>query len=57
MSKPTFYKYVDLQVIMLTNLDLPKKVKYKKRKENKAITNNIKKNLLYQLEEHMKIML
>lgn len=34
MSKPTFYKYVDLQVIMLTNLDLPKKVKYKKRKEN-----------------------
>lgn len=57
MSKPTFYKYVDLQVIMLTNLDLPKKVKYKKRKENKTITNNIKKNLLYQLEEHMKIML
>lgn len=35
MSKPTFYKYVDLQVIMLTNLDLPKKVKYKKRKEIK----------------------
>lgn len=34
MSKPTFYKYIDLQVIMLTNLDLPKKVKYKKRKEN-----------------------
>lgn len=35
MSKPTFYKYVDLRVIMLSNLDLPKKVKYKKRKENK----------------------
>ena len=35
MSKPTFYKYVDLGVIELSNLDLPKKVKYKKRKSNK----------------------
>ena len=35
MSKPTFYKYVDLGVIGLSNLDLPKKVKYKKRKSNK----------------------
>ena len=34
MSKPTFYKYVDLNVIALSNLDLPKKVTYKKRKHN-----------------------
>lgn len=32
MSKPTFYKYVDSGIIALSNLDLPKKVKYKKRK-------------------------
>ncbi len=35
MSKPTFYKYVDLRIIGLSNFDLPKKVSYKKRKENK----------------------
>ena len=28
-SKTTFYKYVDIGVLSLTNLDLPKKVKYK----------------------------
>lgn len=33
--KTTFYKYIDLGVLSLTNLDLPKKVKYKKRKSNK----------------------
>ncbi len=33
--KTTFYKYVDLGVFSLNNLDLPKKVKYKKRKSNK----------------------
>lgn len=38
MSKPTFYKYVDLRVIALSNLDLPKKVTYKKRKHNKNKT-------------------
>jgi IS30 family transposase len=32
MSKVTFYKYVNAGVFSLTNLDLPKKVKYKKRK-------------------------
>ena len=31
-SKPTFYKYINMGVFSLTNLDLPKKVKYKKRK-------------------------
>ncbi len=30
--KTTFYKYVDSGVFSLSNLDLPKKVKYKKRK-------------------------
>lgn len=34
-SKTTFYKYIDLGVLSLSNLDLPKKVKYKKRKSNK----------------------
>ncbi len=32
-SKTTFYKYIDIGVFSLTNLDLPKKVKYKKRKK------------------------
>lgn len=31
-SKTSFYKYVNLGVLSLSNLDLPKKVKYKKRK-------------------------
>ena len=35
MSKPTFYKYVNIGLFSLTNLDLPKKVKYKKRKKKK----------------------
>lgn len=35
MSKPTFYKYVDLNIICLSNLDLPKKVTYKPRKKSK----------------------
>src|SRR5574344_1186806 len=34
-SKTTFYRYIDLGVLSLTNLDLPKKVKYKKRKKLK----------------------
>ncbi len=38
ISKPTFYKYVDLGVIGISNLDLPRKVKYKKRKNNKDKT-------------------
>ena len=32
-SKSTFYRYVDNGVFSLTNLDLPKKVKYKPRKK------------------------
>lgn len=35
-SKPTFYKYVNEGVLSLTNLDLPKKVKYKSRKHKKT---------------------
>ena len=38
MSKVTFYRYVNQGVLSLTNIDLPKKVKYKKRK--KKNTNN-----------------
>ena len=34
--KTTFYKYVDLGVISLANIDLPKKVKYKNRKHKKS---------------------
>ncbi len=33
-SKVTFYNYIDNGVLSLTNLDLPKKVKYKKRKND-----------------------
>lgn len=43
-SKVTFYNYVDSSVLSLTNLDLPKKVKYKKRKERK--NNNYKREIL-----------
>lgn len=32
-SKSTFYRYVDNGIFSLTNLDLPKKVKYKERKK------------------------
>ena len=32
-STPTLYRYIDLGVLSLTNLDLPKKVKYKPRKD------------------------
>lgn len=39
ISKTTFYKYVNEQVVLLSNLDLPRKVKYKKRK-NKKNKNN-----------------
>jgi len=42
--KTSFYKYVDLGVFSLSNLDLPKKVKYKKRK-NKNKDTNYKRNL------------
>lgn len=38
-SKPTFYKYIHLGVLSLSDIDLPKKVKYKKRKENKNTKN------------------
>lgn len=43
-SKSTFYKYVDLGIFSLTNADLPKKIKYKKRKHKK--TNNENKREL-----------
>lgn len=33
-SKTTMYKYVDLGVFSFRNIDLPRKVKYRKRKEN-----------------------
>lgn len=38
-SKPTFYKYVDLGVLSLTNTDLPKKVKYKERVKREEYEN------------------
>lgn len=42
-TKTTFYTYVNNGVINLTNLDLPRKVRYKKRK--KKDDNNYKKDL------------
>ena len=41
-TKPTFYKYVNLGVLSISNLDLPKKVKYKKRKHNRTNDNKRK---------------
>lgn len=38
-SKATFYKYVDIGVFSLTNADLPKKIRYKKRKSTKDSKN------------------
>lgn len=32
-SKPTFYKYIHIGALSLTDIDLPKKVKYKERKK------------------------
>lgn len=43
-SKPTFYSYVDDGILSLTNLDLPKKVKYKPRKKSKD--SNYKRDIL-----------
>lgn len=34
-SRTTMYNYIDLGVFSFKNIDLPRKVKYKKRKENK----------------------
>lgn len=45
-TKPTFYKYVNMGVLSLSNLDLPKKVKYKKRKNNKSNENKRKLAIL-----------
>ena len=41
-SKPTFYRYVNDNVISLCNLDLPKKTTYKPRKEESTINKKIK---------------
>ncbi len=38
-AKSTFYKYVNSGVLSLTNLDLPKKVKYKARKKKRKENN------------------
>ena len=35
MSKPTFYKYVNIGAISLSNFELPRKVRYKVRKKTK----------------------
>ena len=43
MSKVTFYNYVNQGVLSLTNYDLPKKVKYKKRRVKK--NTNYKRNI------------
>ncbi len=42
-SKAAFYKYVELGILSLSNLDLPKKVKYRKRKHKN--NHDYKRNL------------
>ena len=44
MSKVTFYRYVNDGILSLNNIDLPKKVKYKKRKKNNN-SHNYKRNV------------
>lgn len=39
-SKPTFYKYIHIGVLSLTDSDLPKKVKYKERKKDNGEKEN-----------------
>lgn len=43
--KTTFYRYIEQGVFSLTNLDLPKKVKYKKRKSKNGNTQENKRKL------------
>lgn len=43
-SKTTFYKYVDMGIFSLSNADLPKKIRYKKRK-HKDYNNDNKREL------------
>ena len=45
-SKITFYKYVDIGVLSLSNSDLPKKIRYKKRKSTKNKDNKRELSLL-----------
>lgn len=46
-TKTTFYTYVNDGIINLTNLDLPRKVKYKKRKKKDNDNKEYKKKLAY----------
>lgn len=39
-SKPTFYKYIHIGVLSLSDLDLPKKVQYKERKKDNSEKEN-----------------
>lgn len=45
-TKTTFYSYVNNGVINLTNFDLPRKVKYKKRKKNNNTENKREMSIL-----------
>lgn len=45
IHKTTFYRYVELGVFSLNNLDLPKKVKYKKRKHKNGNSQEYKREL------------
>lgn len=51
-SKPTLYKYIDLGIFKAKNIDLPRKVRYKKRKntkeEKKRRETQIRKNRTYE---------
>lgn len=50
ISKKTFYNYMDLGLFRCKNIDLPKKIKYKKRKNKKMRTqqtNDFKKDRNY----------
>src|SRR5699024_4957551 len=44
MSKVTFYRYVNQVILSITNIDFPKKIKYKKRKK-KNLNNSYKRDI------------
>ena len=51
-SKVTFYNYIDNGILSLSNIDLPKKVKYKKRKSSNINTIYKRDTLILKIRTH-----
>ena len=50
MSKPTFYKYVNIGAISLSDYELPRKVRYKSRVK---VKDKIYKNKIYKQQKFL----